>query len=80
MSVTPTQLRENLYKLLDQVIETKKPLEILRKGQIVKLVFEQKKGSRKLDSLEAHPDAICSDPDDFVQMDWSSNWQEGHDL
>lgn len=80
MTVTPTQLRKNLYKILDQVIETQRPIEIIRKGKIVKLVFEQKKEPHKLANLEAHPSAICADPESFVQMDWSSSWQKGCDL
>lgn len=43
MPLKPTQLRKNLYKLLDQVIETQNPIEINRNGHIVKLVVEQKK-------------------------------------
>lgn len=80
MTVTPTQLRENLYKMLDQVIETQKPIEILRKGQIVKLVFESKKEPCKLATLKPHPEALCDDPEHYVKMDWSSSWQGGHDL
>jgi hypothetical protein len=80
MTVSPTHLRENLYNLLDQVLETQKPIEILRKGQIIKLSVEQKKGHKKLANLEAHPNALCDDPESYVQIDWSSHWQDGHDL
>jgi hypothetical protein len=68
MTVTPTQLRENLYKILDQVIETQQPIEILRKGQIVKLVAEQAGNHNKLSNLKAHPNFICTDPDTFVEL------------
>lgn len=80
MTVTPTQLRANLYKLLDQVIATHKPIEILCKGQIVKLVIEPKKTRGKLSNIKAHPGTLCVDPDSIVHMDWSSQWQKGSDL
>lgn len=80
MAVTPTQLRENLYKILDQVIETQVPVDILRKGHIVKLMVGPSKISRKLSTLKAHPEALCVDPDLFIETDWSINWQKGMDL
>lgn len=73
MIVTPTQLRENIYKILDDVIETQRPIEISRKGQVVRLIFEQKKHPGKLPNIKAHPEAFCVDPDSFIQVDWSSN-------
>ena len=80
MTVTPTQLRDNIYKILDQVIETQIPIEIVRKGQVLKLIIEHKKGKGKLANLKAHPGTLCVDPESIVQMDWSSDWQKGHDL
>ncbi|MDA9272279.1 type II toxin-antitoxin system Phd/YefM family antitoxin [bacterium] len=80
MTITPTQLRANLYKVLDQVLETHQPIEILRKGQILKLIIEDKQHHRKLTNLEPHPDAILGDPNDFVDADWSSYWQGGHEI
>lgn len=80
MTVTPTQLRENIYKILDQVIETQVPVEITRKGHVLKLVVEQKKRQSKLANLKPHPGTLCADPESFVQMDWSSHWQGGKEL
>ncbi len=80
MTITPTQLRANLYKVLDQVIETQQPIEINRNGQIVKLVFEKKKNRGKLINLTAHPETLCVEPETIVHMDWSSHWQGENDL
>lgn len=80
MTVTPTQLRENIYKILDQVIETQIPVEIVRKGKILKLAIEPKKELRKLANLKAHPGTLCADPESIVEMDWSSYWQGGPNL
>ena len=80
MAITPTQLRANLYKVLDEVIKTQQPIEINRNGQIIKLVLEEKKNRGKLINLKPHPKTLAGDPDDIVHMDWSSHWQGEDDL
>ena len=77
MTITPTQLRANLYNILDQVIETQKPIEIIRNGQLLKLVLCNQSSRTKLSNLKAHPKAIAGDPDSFIHMDWSSHWKGG---
>ena len=66
-------LRADLYRLLDQVLETGEPLEIERKGKRLRIV-PVKRGS-KLDLLKPNPGAIIGDPEDLVHMDWSSEWK-----
>ena len=73
MAISVTELRSNIYKLLDQVIATGLPLEIQRKGKIVRLVPEQTRS--KLDNLVPHPNAFDGAPEDFVHIDWSSEWK-----
>ena len=73
MAISVTELRANIYKLLDRVIATGLPLEIRRKGKIVRLVPERTRS--KLDNLVSHPDAFDGDPEEFVHMDWSSEWK-----
>lgn len=80
MTITPTQLRANLYKILDQVIETQQPIEILRNGQVLKLTIASRKSRAKLVNLQAHPGTMQGDPDSFVEMDWSSSWDQGKDV
>ena len=76
MSITPTQLRRNLYRLLDEVIETGTPLEVERGGRIIRISVDGE-GSSKLDRLVPH-DCIVGDPEELVHMDWSHLW-EGED-
>lgn len=78
MAITPTQLRTNLYNILDQVIETNRPVEIHRKGKILKLVVDRMPS--KLSNLKSHPKTISVDPEDLVHVDWFSYWQKGNDL
>jgi antitoxin (DNA-binding transcriptional repressor) of toxin-antitoxin stability system len=73
MSMSVTELRANLYKVVDQVISTGIPVEIERHGVILKLVPEHPKS--KLSRLSKHPDVIVGDVDDIVHMDWSHEWK-----
>lgn len=76
MPISATKLRQDLYNILDQVIETGVPLEIARKGHIVKIVPENPKS--KFERLEVH-DCIQGGPDDLVEIDWSKEWK-GYNL
>ncbi len=75
MTLTASNFRQNVYRLLDQVIETGAPLEIKRKGQVLKVVKELDAGS-KLANLTPH-DCIKGDPEEIVHSDWSDQWQAG---
>jgi antitoxin (DNA-binding transcriptional repressor) of toxin-antitoxin stability system len=72
MSISVSKLRENIYQILDEVLETGRPLEIARKGR--KLKISPVKGEGKLKNLEKH-DCLNSPPDDIVHMDWSGEWK-----
>lgn len=78
MSITISNLRHNIYKLIDEVLETGKPLEILRKGKIVKIVPE--KPVDRFSNLKPHPNTIVGDPEDLVHMDWSEYWEGEKEL
>ena len=75
MEVKATQLRNSLYKLLDQVLETGEALEVVRKGRRLRVVPATAPGGLSLDVLEPHPDAIVGDADDLIDVDWSSEWR-----
>jgi len=70
MKVTPTELRKDLYNLLDHVIETGKPVKIERKGITLKIVIDPPAHESKLDNLKTR-NTINGDPEDIVHMDWS---------
>ncbi len=69
---SPSRLRANLYRILDSILETGKPVVIKRKGQLLKI---EKAKSGKLDLLKAHPDYIKVPREDIVHMDWSREWR-----
>lgn len=74
MPISLTKLRADLYKIVDQVIETGIPVEIERGGSKVKIVAVQKKS--KLANLKVHPGTMVGNPNDFVHLDWSSEWKD----
>lgn len=73
MAISPSQLRADVYRLLDQVLETGIPLDIERNGRRLRIVPEDPPS--KLDRIVPRPDFVIGDPDDIVEMDWSQYWE-----
>ncbi len=65
-SVTPTELRGNLYNLLDEVLNTGIPLEIDRGGRRLRIIPVVD----KLQNLVSRRDVILGDPDELVEINW----------
>ena len=72
MAITGTKLRENVYRVLDEALETGKPVEIRRKGRTLQIIPDRS-GSR-LDRLRKRP-TLRGETDEIVHMDWSSEWR-----
>lgn len=75
MPLTASKLRQNIYKILDNVLETGVPVEIERSGRVLKIICADNIPRSKLDHLEGHPDFLLCEPEDLVHMDWSGQWQ-----
>ena len=73
MRVSASKLRENIYSILDEALETGIPVEIMRKGQILRIVPQ--KSASKLSRLKKR-NCIVGDPEDLVRMDWLEHWSE----
>lgn len=73
MAMSASELRQNIYRLLDEVLETGVPLEIERKGRTLRIVPEERYS--KLDRIVGREDALVGDPDDIIHMDWSKEWK-----
>ena len=75
--MTPTELRKNIYKILDTIAETGKAVEIERQGKVFKIICES--APSKLDTLrrKKHPKAYKGNSDEIITMDWSKEWQAG---
>lgn len=74
MPVSLTYLRNHLYQLVDQVINTGVPVEIERKGYQLQIIAKKQKS--KLDRLKPHPGTVVGNPEDLVHLDWSNEWSE----
>jgi antitoxin (DNA-binding transcriptional repressor) of toxin-antitoxin stability system len=72
MSVTATQLREDIYQILDKVLESGHPVEILRNGRKLRIVAVDPPS--KLARLIKR-DCIVGDPNDLNSIDWSAEWK-----
>jgi len=70
-NLTPSALRADLYRILDQVLNTGEPINITRKGKLLRITPIP---PSKLDLLKPHPECINGDPEDLVHMDWSDEW------
>jgi hypothetical protein len=80
MRVTATKFKQNIDRILDSVLSNGKPVEIEKKGQIIKLVPIKTKGKKsKLMNLEPH-DTIVGDPESIIHIDWSKEWEEAINL
>jgi prevent-host-death family protein len=72
MPVTASRLRESIYRVLDQVLETGVPVEITRRGKLLRIVPANPPS--KLANLRRRR-YLRSDPERLVHIDWSGEWQ-----
>jgi hypothetical protein len=69
---TASELRADVYRVLDSVLETGLPVEIERKGRVLKIVED--KPAPKLSKLVQRA-YLHGQPEDIVHMDWSRDWK-----
>ena len=74
MRVTASKLRENIYRILDEAIATGVPVEVIRKGKVLKIVPD--KPVSKLDRLRKRKNVFVGNVEDIIGMDWSKEWTE----
>ena len=72
MVLTASKLRENIYRILDRVLETGIPVEVRRKGRTLRIVATDPPS--RIARLERRP-YLLEDPEDIVHLDWSKEWQ-----
>ncbi len=77
MQISPTKLRQNLYSILDAVLESGVPVEIKRRGRLLRIVpVEDPEADRlgRLRRIAPRPDLMLVDPEELVGVDWSDLW------
>lgn len=70
--ITPSKLRNNLYNILDQVIQTGEPIEIKRRDKVLKIIIEPSKS--KLKNLKKRDVLNCA-PEEIIHNDWEKEWK-----
>ena len=73
MRISASRLRENIYRVLDEALDTGVPVEVIRKDRILRIVPEKKVS--KLSHLKKR-NCLTGDPEDIVHMDWLKEWSE----
>jgi Antitoxin Phd_YefM, type II toxin-antitoxin system len=73
--LTASKLRENIYRVLDQVLETGEPVEIERNGRRLRIVADDPPA--RLGRLTRRPETVIGDSDDLVHLDWTGEWTGG---
>ena len=68
-----SELRSRIYEVLDRVLKTGVPVEIERKGGVLRIVPAEP--ASKLSRLVQRDGVIQGDPQDLVHVDWSSEWR-----
>ncbi len=76
--MTLTELRRNIYRVVDELLRTGKTMEIQAKGRTVYLSSGQRGG--KLDRLRkaARSRALQGNPEDIIHMEWEKQWHPRH--
>ena len=77
MAITATKLRQNLYRILDEIIDSGIPVRINRRGEILKIIPEKKKS--KLERLTEHK-TIVGDPESIIDISFADEWKEKDNL
>lgn len=72
-TMTATELRGNLYKVLKRILKTGRPIEVVLNGQTLRIAPAMPQA--KWEHLVAHPDCVVGDSDDLVDIDWSHEWK-----
>ena len=77
MNISASTLRQNVYKTLDEIVETGKEVKINRKGKKLKIILDSSdKGKQKNNLLNLKKRKITScREDDLIYIDWYSKWK-----
>lgn len=75
MALTASKLREDIYRVLDQVLATGEPVEILRGGRLLRIVAVDGPDAHGTGTHPRREGVIVGDPEDLVGVDWSDEWR-----
>ncbi|MCP4673354.1 MAG: type II toxin-antitoxin system Phd/YefM family antitoxin [Desulfobacula sp.] len=67
-TITPTELRSNIYNLLDEILNTGIPIEINKGSRKLRIIPIKK--TDKLQNLISRSDIIKGDSDELADIRW----------
>lgn len=70
-TITATELRSNIYNILEEILNTGVPLEVSKGGR--KLRIMPIEPVDKFANMVYRPDVINGDPEDLVHIEWDYN-------
>lgn len=73
MVLTASKLRESIYRVLDHALETGEVIEIERNGRRLRIVPDEPRS--RIERLVHRPEIVVGDAEDFVHLDWSTEWR-----
>ncbi len=68
-----TNLRKNLFRILEKAARTDKSIEIESKGRRFRIIALERPG--KFAGLQKHPDVFSGELDKLVNIDWMTEWR-----
>jgi len=69
----PTNLRKNLFGVLNKAARTGRPIEIESKGRRFRIIALNPHD--KFADLRKHPDVFSGDLDKIINIDWMKGWR-----
>jgi hypothetical protein len=72
MKLSASRLRQDIYRILDEVLATGVPVDIERRGRLLRIAPVEPPD--RLRELPERP-YLRTDPQDIVHVDWSGEWR-----
>jgi hypothetical protein len=69
----PTNLRKNLFGILDKAARTGKSIEIESKGRKFRIIALKEPG--RFSNLQKHPDVFSGNLDRLIDISWMTEWR-----
>jgi antitoxin (DNA-binding transcriptional repressor) of toxin-antitoxin stability system len=73
MPYNATDLRREIYRILDRILETGEPVDVERNGRLLRIIPVER--PPLLTRLRPIPDLIAGDPASLEHLDWSHEWK-----
>lgn len=73
MKYNATDLRKDIYRVLDRILETGEAVDIERNGHLLRIVPVSE--LKPVERLRSIADLIVGDPASIEHIDWADEWK-----